>query len=362
MRLTGVEAAGTHNAARQMETKKQHTTSSAMTAIVRVAIIAVTVALFLGSAVNAVAGQRDLSVLFALATPLGISAWGFARGGHHEAALVLLCSVLTIVVTLVLVLNPRGAHDIAITAYGGVILTGALLLSRRAFIALIVLTFVAGTVAFTVDIYGWSGRRVGPPSEWAQYVQFLVIIAVFAWLGRFAAETLMGGLGTAQRDAHHDDVTGLLNRSGFMEQGAMRLKLLTTGRSSVLVLADIDDFQRVNTVVGHGAGDNVLREMARRLSELAPGHLMARIGDDEFCVLAHGLANDGECEALARRIHSALQFEFSGVSVRSSVGFARSPRDANGLESLLLAAEGSLRQAKDHEHEAERFAAPADRI
>jgi len=333
-----------------------------MTAIVRVAIIAVTVALFLGSVLNAVTLQRDLAVLFALATPLGISAWGFARGGHHEAALVLLCSVLTVVVTLVLILNPRGAHDVAITAYGGVILTGALLLSRKSFIALLALTFVAGTIAFAVDIFGLSGRRTGPPSEWPQYLQFIVIITVFAWLGRFSAETLMGGLGTAQRDADNDPVTGLLNRVGFMTQGAQRLKLVTGGSASVLVLADIDEFQRVNTVVGHGAGDNVLRETARRLDEAAPGHIFARIGDDEFAVLAHGLAGDAECEAFARRIHSALQFEFSGVSVRTSVGFARSPRDANGLEALLLAAGGTLRQAKDHEHEPERFAAPANRI
>src|SRR5690349_14611863 len=164
------------------DTTAPQPTSAAMTSIVRVAIIAVTVALFLGSALNAITGQRDLAVLFALATPLGISAWGFARGGHNEAALVLLCSVLTIVVTLVLVLNPRGAHDVAITAYGGVVLTGALLLSRRAFGALIALVLVAGTVAFVVDIFGLSGRRVGAPSEWAQYIQFLVIISVFAWL------------------------------------------------------------------------------------------------------------------------------------------------------------------------------------
>ena len=142
----------------------------------------------------------------------------------------------------------------------------------------------------------------------------------------------------------------------------VRLKLITGGNASVLVRADIDDFQRMNTVVGYGAGDNVLRETARRLNEAAPGHMFARIGDDEFAVLAHGLANDAECEALARRIHSVLQFEVSGVSVRSSIGFARSPRDANGLEALLLAAEGTLRQAKDHEHEPERFAAPANRI
>ena len=106
----------------------------------------------------------------------------------------------------------------------------------------------------------------------------------------------------------------------------------------------------------------MLKEAARRLADVSAGHILGRIGDDEFAVLAHGLANDAECEAFARRIHSALQFEYSGVSVRSSVGFARSPRDANGLEALLLAAEGSLLQAKDHEHEADRFAAPADRI
>jgi hypothetical protein len=68
-----------------------------MAAIVRVAVVAITIALFAGSALNAVSGQRELAVVFALAAPLGISAWGFARGGHHEAAVVLLCTVLTVV-------------------------------------------------------------------------------------------------------------------------------------------------------------------------------------------------------------------------------------------------------------------------
>src|SRR5690349_11624111 len=151
------------------DTTAPQPTSAAMTAIVRTAIIAVTIALFVGSALNAITGQRDLAVLFALATPLGISAWGFARGGHNEAALVLLCSVLTIVVTLVLVLNPRGAHDVAVTAYGGVVLTGALLLSRRAFVALLALTVVASSIAFAVDIFNLSGRRVGVNSDWTQF-------------------------------------------------------------------------------------------------------------------------------------------------------------------------------------------------
>jgi diguanylate cyclase (GGDEF)-like protein len=333
-----------------------------MTAIVRLAIIVVTLALFLGSTLNAVTGQRDLAVLFALATPLGISAWGFARGGYNEAALVLLCSVLTVVASLVLVLNPRGVHDVAITAYGGVVLTGALLLSRRAFFLLVGLVLIAATLAFTVDILGLSANRGGDHTDWKQYVQFLVITAVFAALGRFSAETLMGSLGVAHRATMGDAVTGLLNRPGFMSHGASRLDAAPPGTSSVLVLADLDDFQRVNMVIGHRAGDGVLKETAARLAPVAQGHVHARIGDDEFAVLADGLATDADCEAFARAVHSALQFEFSGVSVRCSVGFARAPRDANAMEALLLAAEGSLIQAKDHEHAVERFAAPADRI
>src|SRR5205814_8487234 len=109
-----------------------------------------------------------------------------------------------------------------------------------------------------------------------------------------------------------------------------------TGSASVLVLADLDNFRRVNVVIGHRAGDGVLRETAKRLAAEAGSHISARIGDDEFAVLAHGLGDDAECEAFARRIHSVLQFEFAGVTVRASVGFARSPRDPNGLASLLL--------------------------
>jgi diguanylate cyclase (GGDEF)-like protein len=332
-----------------------------MTAIVRVAVIVVTLALFLGSTLNVMSGQRDLAVIFALATPLGISAWGFARGGHNEAALVLLCTVLTVVATLVLILNPRGVHEVAITAYGGVILTGALLLSRRAFFLLAGLTLMAASIAFLVDIFGLSSNRLGVPTTWTQYVEFLVITGVFAALGRFSAETVMGSLGDAQRASVGDPVTGLMNRPGFLAQGTSRL-VKNDGKTSVLVLADLDKFRRINMVIGHRAGDGVLQEAARRLAAEAAGHIIGRIGDDEFAVLAHGLASDAECEAFARRIHAALQFEYSGVSVRSSVGFARSPRDANGLEALLLAAEGSLLQAKDHEHETDHFAAPADRI
>ena len=338
--------------------------SAPMTSIVRIAVIVVTLALFLGSTLNAVTGQRDLAVLFALATPLGISALGFARAGHNEAALVLLCCVLITVVTMVLILSPFGVHDVAITAYGGVILVGALLLSRRAFYALSALTVIAASTAFVMDLNGLTKSVVTRHETWASFVEFMVIITVFATLGRRSAEILFGSLGDAHRAAIDDPVTGLANRPGFLAQSATRLKTMQGSPScSVLVLADLDGFRRVNVVIGHRAGDGVLVEAAERLRKATGGgQLLGRIGDDEFAALGLGLKDEKLAEEFARAVHEALQFEFSGVSVRASVGFARFPRDAHGIESLLLAAEGSLTRAKDHVHEAARFAGPADRI
>ena len=338
--------------------------SAPMTAIVRIAVIVVTLALFLGSTLNAVTGQRDLAVLFALATPLGISAWGFARAGHNEPALVLLCCVLTTVVTMVLILSPLGVHDVAITAYGGIVLVGALLLSRRGFYALLALNLIAATVAFGMDLNGLTNSVVARYDSWASYVEFLVIITVFATLGRKSAEILFGSLGDAHRATVDDPVTDLANRAGFLAQAATRLKALQGSPTcSVLVLADLDGFRRVNVVIGHRAGDGVLKEAAARVRKATGGgHLVARIGDDEFAALGLGLKDEKLAEEFAQAVRDALQFEFLGVSVRASVGYARFPRDAHGIESLLLAAEGSLTRAKDHVHEVDRFAGPSDRI
>lgn len=334
--------------------------SGPMTSIVRVAIIAVTIALFVGATVKSMSGQRDIAILFSLATPLGISSWGFARAGHNEAALALLSCVMVVVVTMVLALSPLGVHDPVICAYGGIVLVGALLLSRRAFYALGALAVVAPTIVFVLEQGGLTRGRPGADG-WAGFAEFLVILIVFAILGRYSAEVLFGSLGAA-RDAHASDpVTALASRAGFLEAAQARLKRLAHGQA-VLVIADIDKFRRVNVVIGHRAADNVLGEVAERVRKVAGGHLVGRLGDDEFVILASGLAGEGEAEPIARELHRALQFEFCGVSVRSSVGFARFPRDAHALEPLLLAAEVSLTRAKDREQEPEGFAGPGNRI
>ncbi|NEK70993.1 MAG: GGDEF domain-containing protein, partial [Xanthomonas perforans] len=82
--------------------------------------------------------------------------------------------------------------------------------------------------------------------------------------------------------ATHDDLTGLLNRAGFLQAAESRLH---SGTLSLLLL-DLDGFKFVNDVYGHKAGDRVLVEVARRLRDALPENgLAARLGGDEFAVL-----------------------------------------------------------------------------
>ena len=333
---------------------------SPMVTIVRMAIVAVTAGLFLHSTLSAMMGQRDIAVLSALATPLGISAWGFARAGHHEAAIMLLSCVLMTVVTLVLVANPMGVHDVFITAYGGIVLIAALLLSRRYFAIITALTVLASGTAFYLEIAGHTRNAVASLSQWSQFAVFLLVTAIFATIGRVASESLFGSLGAARLAAAGDALTGLANRSGFVAQASA---LMASGAprhaGSTLVLADIDGFRRIRVMVGYEASDRLVVEAGRRLAGVASAHLVARIGEDEFAILASG-QGPAEAEDLARKVHQALNFDFSGVAVRCAVGFARHPRDGDGLEALMLAAEGSLLRAKAAI--GERLAGPADRI
>jgi len=319
-----------------------------MQRIVRIAVMAVTVALVLGSTFNAVLGNRDIAIVFALAAPLGISSWGFARAGQHEAAVVLLSAVLVSVVSLVLYMSPLGIHDHAVIAYAGVLLFNALLLSRKWFIVMAAVTLMVASFVFVMEFNGLTNSRLGRLTGWPALFDFLLITTLVGVLGRIVAEILFGSLGDAQARAIKDTATGLNNRPRFLATMASRMRAADSDTFGVLVLADVENFRRVNQVVGYSAGDRILGEVGRRTAAVAPGALVGRVGDDEFALFAQDLRNVDEAREVARQLTQALTFEHLGVSVRVSVGFAVYPRDANNAETLWLATDASLADTKQH--------------
>lgn len=110
------------------------------------------------------------------------------------------------------------------------------------------------------------------------------------------------------RQATHDPLTGLPNRlllEDRLEQAVARL--MRTKGTLVVLFCDLDDFKVINDELGHAAGDAVLIEMARRLSEhLREADTLVRLGGDEFVAVCEGI-DEPETELLVQRLRAAVQ-------------------------------------------------------
>lgn len=152
--------------------------------------------------------------------------------------------------------------------------------------------------------------------------------------------------------AYHDSLTGLVNRRGLVEQGARDLALARRRRSRVAVAyLDLAGFKAVNDEHGHEAGDFVLSEVARRLSdESRESDLVARVGGDEFVVLMQPVAGPAAAMSAARRFVRALDEPVdvgSGpIRIRGEVGVAIFPEHGDSLQDLLAAADAAMYRLK----------------
>jgi len=152
---------------------------------------------------------------------------------------------------------------------------------------------------------------------------------------------------TLEHLASHDALTGLANRSVLIEQIESHL---VNHRPMAVVFIDLDRFKPVNDLLGHEAGDELLRFVADRLRQIVrPGDLVARVGGDEFVVLALGVADRGAGQALCDRIDATLSMPYllteGPVRVTSSVGLALADDDST-VTGLLADADLAMYEAK----------------
>jgi len=148
--------------------------------------------------------------------------------------------------------------------------------------------------------------------------------------------------------AHHDTLTGLRNRAGFV---AALEASAANGKPFALLFFDLDNFKPVNDTYGHAAGDQVLMLAAERLRRALPEtDVIARLGGDEFVVLA-SRAGVEQALAVGQRIIQTVTMPYQlvgGVSatVGVSVGIAVSPEHGTEAEELLAVADAALYEAK----------------
>ncbi|MCU7238273.1 putative bifunctional diguanylate cyclase/phosphodiesterase [Pseudomonas peradeniyensis] len=158
-----------------------------------------------------------------------------------------------------------------------------------------------------------------------------------------------------------DPLTGLLNRRGFYQ--AAESALLRNERSDkakALMYMDLDGFKRINDLLGHEAGDKVLRWVADQLKEcLGSEALLARMGGDEFTALFDGLPYPEQAgryaEKLLERMSSFQQVDGLEVNLGVSIGIATYPDCGANVEGLLRAADAAMYAAKQAGRQQYRF-------
>ena len=276
----------------------------------------------------------------------------------------------------------RGATTVMVLCAGLVLLSLAgfyPLANRGVFFVALAFILILSLITLRCLIMGYRPARLFLAAQLAPIVGGLVVVGVglgvlpannfteYALQAGSAVEVLLFSLGLTARVqhlreeraaalimAHRDPLTGLANRSALddyldrtLGQAHARHSLLA------LLLVDLDHFKPVNDTHGHGVGDQLLQEVARRLRAcVRQGDMVARLGGDEFVIVLAQLSSGAAADRIAGKVVESLSapFHVAGHELRisASVGVALYPEHGEDAHQLFNRADGAMYQAKQH--------------
>lgn len=149
--------------------------------------------------------------------------------------------------------------------------------------------------------------------------------------------------------AYHDPLTTLPNRRKFIE----KLELaLSSGISGAVILLDLDNFKVINDTMGHVYGDQVLKGVSDRLSEIVEDHVfVSRFGGDEFLILLEHEADNEKINDFANKLNHIFDrkiiFDENEVQITFSTGISLFPTDSSEVNQLIMNADLALYTIKN---------------
>jgi diguanylate cyclase (GGDEF)-like protein/PAS domain S-box-containing protein len=153
--------------------------------------------------------------------------------------------------------------------------------------------------------------------------------------------------------AYHDILTGLPNRLLFNDRLSIAVaQAHRLGLRLAVLFLDLDRFKLINDSLGHGVGDRLLQEVARRLLQtVREGDTVARLGGDEFTLLLPGVGRPVDLAKLAEKILDVLKqpfrIEANELFITASMGVSLYPDDGHNPDSLVKNADTAMYRAKD---------------
>lgn len=152
--------------------------------------------------------------------------------------------------------------------------------------------------------------------------------------------------------AWHDSLTGLANRRLFQDRIEHSLAICRrTGSQGALMYLDIDNFKQINDRLGHQCGDDLLVEVAQRLTQcLRASDLLSRFGGDEFIIIQENIASAYDAATLAEKILLAFNqpFNLCGQTVQTStsIGITLFNEHSQQVSNLITQADNAMYEAK----------------
>ena len=220
--------------------------------------------------------------------------------------------------------------------------------------------YAANPVLLSVEVPGGIWQLAAMPIKgWRhdqRLVWFLTVISlVMGFLVGVVVFILLNTRATLRVMAYHDQLTKLPNRSLFWAT-LKTVSALAKREDSRLCLCmlDLDDFKQVNDNLGHPCGDLLLSEVAARLqAQLRSSDIIARMGGDEFAVLARVHTVEGQ-DALIAKIRACFDEPFrlgdTQLLVSCSIGMAAYPEQSSRVEGALNLADQAMYRDKQRHH------------
>jgi diguanylate cyclase (GGDEF)-like protein len=303
---------------------------------------------------NAAAGARPLSISTLPPDKIGSSEY---RSRSHPLTTADNSRINTLL--------QRSIEDAA-APYRALELRIAVLSTMALVVALIAASLFARGVSSPLEKLAEGAARI-ERGDYAEPVQ----IPQRDEIGRLATAFDKMRTGIAEREeqiryqALHDALTGLPNRVMFMERLTEAVARAKRSKGMVaIIIMDVDRFKEINDTLGHHFGDELLKEIGERLTDLLRDtETVARLGGDEFAVTFR-VDEAARAPDMARRICDMLEAPFllAGVSidVSASMGIAVCPVHADDAETLMKRADVAMYDAKESHNAFEMYAPGRD--
>jgi len=204
---------------------------------------------------------------------------------------------------------------------------------------------------------------VNVPLEAYRWLTLALVLPCFAIVGGRLSELrrrlrrsnteLTAALEMIQKMATHDALTGLPNRALFNETLVHAIgQAARHARPLALFFLDMDRFKNINDTLGHGIGDRVLQEAARRLTAaVRASDMVARLGGDEFVLLVEDFDDTADLSDVAVKIRGAFEpslvMDGQELALSASIGICTFPGDGQDAQTLLSNADIAMYRAKE---------------